>query len=241
MKILVNGATGVMGGYVLKAIEKGYGDSTLAAAVNVRDGSLLAFNGDCDCIIDFSHHLSTPVLVDVATRKNIPLVIATTGQSEEEMEIIKKASEIIPVFYSGNMAISITVFGELIKTALKAYPEAEVEIVECHHTRKHDAPSGTALMLGKAALEARPNYHLTVGRTVESGKRDSKEITIHSLRMGNVVGDHEIIINAGNQIFTMKHQMLDRAVFAEGAIVAANYLVKQKPGFYGMKDLIKSL
>ena len=160
---------------------------------------------------------------------------------EEDMALIRQAAKVIPVFRSGNMALGVTLMCDLVKTAVKAFPDADVEILEIHHTRKVDAPSGTAVMLGNAALEARPDAHLTVGRPAGNAKRDKNEITIHSLRMGNIVGTHEVMINAGTQVITLKHEALDRAMFAEGAITAANFLVKQQPVLYSMDDLVKQL
>ena len=241
MKILINGSKGHMGAYVKQAVERGYEGAEPAGFVDVTDNSLQEFTGPADCIIDFSHRAATKALMDYAVARNMPIVVAPTGQTEEDMALIRQAAKVIPVFRSGNMALGVTLMCDLVKTAVKAFPDADVEILEIHHTRKVDAPSGTAVMLGNAALEARPDAHLTVGRPAGNAKRDKNEITIHSLRMGNIVGTHEVMINAGTQVITLKHEALDRAMFAEGAITAANFLVKQQPGLYSMDDLVKQL
>ena len=118
------------------------------------------------------------------------------------------------------------------------FPDADIEIVESHHNQKLDVPSGTALMLAKAVQEARPQAELVVGRH-ENGKRKKSEVGIHSLRMGNTVGIHEVIVNTGTQIITLKHEAQDRSLFAEGALTAAAFITGKEPGIYDMKDLVK--
>lgn len=241
MKILINGSKGHMGAYVKQAVDQGFEGAELAGFVDVTDNTLQQFDGPADCIIDFSHRAATKTLMDYAVSRKMPIVVATTGQTEEDMELIRQAAKDIPVFRSGNMALGVILMSELVKTAVKAFPDADVEILEIHHTRKVDAPSGTAVIMGEAVLEARPEAHLTVGRPAGHEKRDKNEVTIHSLRMGNIVGTHEVLINTGSQVITLKHEALDRAMFAEGAVTAANFLVKQQPGLYDMHDLIKLL
>ena len=131
--------------------------------------------------------------------------------------MIRTASKSIPLFYSGNMSLGIALLTEMARMAAKMFPEADIEIVEQHHNRKIDVPSGTALMLAHAVQEARPDTVLNVGRH-ENGKRSPKEIGIHSLRMGNTVGVHEVIVNTGTQVLTLKHEAQDRSLFAEGAL-----------------------
>ena len=191
MKILINGSKGHMGAYVKQAVERGYEGAEPAGFVDVTDNSLQEFTGPADCIIDFSHRAATKALMDYAVARNMPIVVATTGQTEEDMALIlemgantirlahyqhaqaliRQAAKVIPVFRSGNMALGVTLMCDLVKTAVKAFPDADVEILEIHHTRKVDAPSGTAVMLGNAALEARPDAHLTVGRPAGNAAR----------------------------------------------------------------------
>ena len=243
MKIIVNGAAGHMGKNLLTMIESGCRGAELAASVDAFapgediQASLDLFTGEADCIIDYSHHSTTKVLTDYAVKRNIPLVIATTGQTPEEQEMIEAAAKKIPLFASGNMSIGIALLTELAKTTARMFPDADIEIVEAHHNRKIDVPSGTALMLAKAVQEARPDSELLIGRH-ENGRREKKQIDIHSLRMGNTVGIHEVIVNTGSQIITLKHEAQDRSLFAEGALAAAQFLIGKKPGLYNVADLV---
>lgn len=246
MRVLVNGAGGHMGSILRRLVEEGNQGTELAAAVEsvgATEGTLHSledFHGEADCIIDFSHPAGTKVLVDYAVKKGLPLIVATTGQEEAEIAMIHEAAKHIPVFFAHNMAVAAILVGELCKTVAAAFPDADIEILDYHHNRKVDVPSGTALIIANAIKEVRPNATYNIGRP-ENGKRTKEEIGIHSLRLGNVVGTHEIIFDTGTQMITIKHEAKDRAMFAEGAITAAVFLVKQKPGLYTMKDLVASV
>lgn len=243
MKILVNGAAGRMGRALRAMIDQGCQGSELAGAVDAfaASGDMLSsleqFTGQADCIIDFSNHAGTRGLTEYAAARKLPLVIATTGQTEDELAMIHAAAKTVPVFYSGNMSLGIALLTQLARTTAKMFPDADIEIVESHHNQKLDVPSGTALMLGKAVQEARPDSFLLVGRH-ENGKRQKQEIGIHSLRMGNTVGIHEVIVNTGTQIITLKHEAQDRSLFAEGALSAAAFLMGKAPGLYDMNDIV---
>lgn len=192
-----------------------------------------------DCIIDFSNHAGTADLIDFATKKNIPILIATTGHTEQEITLITQASTKIPVFFSANMSMGIALLIELAKITAKAMPEANIEIIEKHHNRKLDAPSGTALLLANELKEVRTDAEFKLGRA-GNAKREKNEIGISAVRAGNIVGDHEIIICTDSQTLTLKHEAHDRALFAEGALSAAKYLVEQKaPAMYDMKTMMK--
>ena len=242
MKIIVNGACGRMG-KALRAIMNERAVET-AAAVDPFAGeegilsSLADFSGEADCIIDFSNHTGAPALAEFAAKSKLPLVVATTGHTEDELAAIREAAKSVPVFYSGNMSLGIAVLTELVKTAVKMFPDADIEIVESHHNQKLDVPSGTALMLARAAQSVRPDSNLLVGRH-ENGKRTKSEIGIHSLRMGNTVGIHEVIINTGSQIISLKHEAQDRSLFAEGALAAAQFIIGKEPGLYNMDNIVK--
>ena len=242
MRIIVNGAGGRMGKALQAMMEKK--GLTLAGAVDpfaTAEGilpSLEACQADADIIIDFSNHASTPALTAYAVSKKLPLIIATTGHTAEELAMIRAAAEQIPVFHSGNMSLGIALLTALAKQTAALFPDADIEIVEAHHNQKLDVPSGTALMLARAVQEARPEAQPLVGRH-ENGKRTKNEVGIHSLRMGNTVGWHEVIVNTGTQIITLKHEAQDRALFAEGALSAAQFLVGKAPGLYTMKDMVK--
>ena len=237
MEIIINGAGGRMG-RALRAIT----ENPICVDAYVQEEGFYASLSDvkeqADCIIDFSNHAGIFDLMAYAAEKNLPVVVCTTGHTEEEMAAIRACAEKVPVFHSGNMSLGIAVLTQLVKTAVKMFPDADVEIVESHHNQKLDVPSGTALMLAKAVQAARPEATLLVGRH-ENGKRTKAEVGIHSLRMGNTVGIHEVIINTGTQLLTLKHEAQDRALFADGAVAAAAFLVAQKPGLYTMDDLVK--
>ncbi len=245
MNVLISGICGHMGREVVKLCENSYRGAALACGVdpNGCDEEIYpAFDavpvGEyIDCIIDFSHHSATPELLKFAVARNIPCVLCTTGHTEEELSLIQKTATKIPVFFSANMSLGVALLVELAKKAAAAMPEAEIEIIEKHHDRKLDAPSGTALMLANAICEVRPECYANVGRSGH-GKRTPEEIGIHAIRMGNVVGDHEVILCTPNQTITLKHEAHSRALFAEGAVVAAAYLVEQEAGLYDMQTML---
>ena len=194
---------------------------------------------EIDCIIDFSHHSATPEILAFAKERRIPAVIATTGHTDGEIAEIFEAAKEIPIFFSANMSLGVALLVELAKSAAAAMPDADIEIVEKHHNRKLDAPSGTALMLANAIKEARPETYAKVGRSGQ-GKREKNEIGIHAIRMGNTVGEHEVILATQNQTVTIKHEAHSRALFAEGAIAAAAFIVDCDAGLYDMNSLIKN-
>ncbi len=246
MKVIVCGASGRMGKELIGAIEGGFGCATLAAATDIvlpivncpayTDISLV--REEADIIIDFSHHSATKSLVEYAISKKLPLIIATTGQTEEEKEMINEAAKEIPIFYSGNMSIGIALLVSLVKQAVRIFPDADVEITEVHHNQKVDVPSGTALMLAEGVREARDGCgNFVIGRH-ENGKRKVGEIGIHSLRMGRVVGEHEVRIDTGSQTLTLSHKSHSRALFAEGALTAASYLLTKERGLYSVNDML---
>ena len=250
MNILLNGISGFMGREVARLCESNYRGASLAIGVDPSGGDfsapvyqslddIITLDG-VDCIIDFSHHSVTDSLLDFAIDNSLPLVLCTTGHTEEEIHRINKAAESIPLFYSGNMSVGVALLIELAKTTARAFPEAEIEIIEKHHNRKVDAPSGTALMLANAIREVRPEAYANCGRSGQ-GKRNSNEIGIHSIRMGNIVGEHEVIIGTENQTISLKHEAHSRALFAEGAIAAADFLVGRSAGLYDMRSMLSPI
>ena len=245
MRVLINGITGHMGQIVLSLVQSGYSDSTFAGGVspdvsveeNGQFRSFASFSGSADVIVDFSFHSGVRELLDYCFSKSLPVVIATTGHTEEEKALITEASKKIPVFYSANMSIGVAVLADLAKKAASVFPDADIEIVETHHNRKVDVPSGTALLLANSIKEARPSAEFNIGRP-ENGKRTKEEIGIHSLRMGNYFGKHEIYITTGSETLTLTHEAHNRTLFAEGALKAASFLCGKKSGLYNMKDMM---
>ncbi len=190
-----------------------------------------------DVVIDFSHHTAVSDVLAYAKKIGAAAVIGTTGHTPEEKALITAAAEEIPVFFSGNMSLGVAVLCRLAKQAALAFPEADIEIVEIHHTRKVDAPSGTAMMLFNAIKEVRPEAVANCGRSGE-GKRTREEIGISALRLGNVVGIHEVHIHTANQSLTLKHESGSRAMLADGAVEAAKFMAGKPNGLYNMESML---
>lgn len=238
MRAIVCGANGAMG----QLIRAELGEEAVGlVSIDGNNGVPKTFDelGDvnADVIIDFSHHTAVASVMEYAQKHNIAVVVGTTGHTAEEKEIIYAAAKNIPVFYSGNMSLGIAVLCRLAKQAAVCFPDADIEIVEVHHIRKVDAPSGTAHMIFNAIKEVRPNAVEHCGRAGE-GKRTPEEIGVSSLRMGNVVGIHEVHICTPAQTLTLKHEAHNRGMFASGAVEAARYLVGKGAGVHNMEHLL---
>ena len=246
MKIIVNGAGGRMGTVLCDLIEASDGFETAAKVsiefdTNVEKAefsSLFEFDGEADLIIDFSHHTATEDICKYAAEHSLPVIISTTGHTDDEIAKLKELSESVPVFKSGNMSLGVALVASLSKTAAGFFPDADIEIIEKHHNRKLDVPSGTALLIADEIKTVRPDAEYNIGRH-ENGLRSKNEIGIHSLRMGNEVGTHEVIISTGTQTITIKHESENRALFADGALSAAKFLLGKPAGLYTMKDMIE--
>ena len=193
---------------------------------------------EADVLIDFSHHSAVADVLAYAKDNGCAVVIGTTGPTEEEKALIFESAKYIPVFYSGNVSLGIAVLCRLAKQAAAFFPDADIEIVEIHHNRKVDAPSGTALMLFNAIKEVRPQAVAHCGRAGE-GKREKDEIGISALRMGSVVGIHEVHICTPTQTLTLRHESGSRAMLAEGAVNAARFMVGKGIGLYTMNELLE--
>lgn len=242
MKYMIHGAMGYMGKEVLKLLGTRFPEiEVVLIDTNSDCEGILKSPFDCsekvDCIIDFSHHSATKTLTDYAARTKTPLVLATTGQTPEELAMIDAAAKTVPVFFASNMSVGIAVLIRMAKQAARAFPDADIEIVETHHNRKLDVPSGTALTIGKALQQVREDAVLNIGRH-ENGKREKTQIDIHSLRMGNIAGIHEVHICTQTQTITLRHEAHDRSLFAEGAIDAAKFLDRKPAGLYNMENLL---
>ena len=240
MKIIINGAGGKMG-HILADMAGAENVSALVdvmfATENGKYHALDDFTGEADCVIDFSNHSATQAVTSYCVKRNLPVLIASTGQSPEEHALIREAAAKIPVFTSPNMSVGVALVADIAERVARLFGDCDIEMIEAHHNQKLDVPSGTALMLAKRIQEARENSTLNIGRH-ENGKRPQNEIGIHSLRYGSEVGTHEIIFSNGLETITIKHDAKNRALFANGALAAAKWLVNQKPGLYGMKDFI---
>ena len=190
-------------------------------------------------IIDFSVPQATFAILEFAKQKNVPIVIATTGFSESELKKIEKYSENIPIFKSANMSFEINVMAKLVSELAQKLENSDIEIIETHHNRKIDSPSGTALILADSinkSLENQMTYEYN--RHAKREKRSKMEIGIHSIRGGTEVGKHSVIFFGDNESFEITHNCTSRSVFARGAIKAAKYMLHQDKGLYSMDDLI---
>ena len=238
MRAIVCGANGAMG----KLICGIFGDEVVGkVSIDGENNVPKTFEElgevQADVVVDFSHHTAIASVLAYAKKIGAAAVIGTTGHTAEEKERIFAAAKEIPVFYAGNVSLGIAVLCRLVKQAAGYFPDADIEIVEIHHTRKVDAPSGTAHMLFNAVKEVRPNAYENCGRSGE-GKRTKDEIGIHALRMGNVVGIHEVHINTGNQTLVLKHESGSRAMLADGAVAAARFMEGKGAGLYNMESIL---
>lgn len=238
MRAVVCGAGGAMGRLICQLL----GDRLVGkVSLDRGNGSVATFAelGDVqpDTVIDFSHHSAVAEVLRYAEEKGCSAVIGTTGHTPEEKAQIAEAAKRLPVFYAGNVSLGIAVLCRLAKQAAAAFPDADIEIVETHHTRKVDAPSGTAWMLFEAIRSVRPEAVANCGRSGE-GKRDKREIGIHALRLGNVTGIHEVHICTQNQRLVLRHEAQTREMLAEGAVSAAAFMEGRSAGLYDMESIL---
>lgn len=247
--VLVSGCKGKMGQILCRLIEE---DRDMEVRVGVDpnvsgteeypvvSNLLDILQGTADeisVIIDFSSHEATSSIIRFAVNERKPIVIATTGISEEDVAKMEEAAKEIPIFYSANMAYDVCVFKRILKVAVPLLKGADIEIAEEHHRRKKDSPSGTAIMLAETINKILNNEKKIVyGRTE---KREPNEIGISSVRGGTICGTHTVKFIGENDIFEIKHTALSREMFAEGAIKAAKFITEEgrKPGLYTMDDL----
>lgn len=243
MIVVVNGAGGRLGQEVLKAA-KSAGHSVVAvdksgvSPEEVTYSDLAAYQGKADVVVDFSSHLATEELTSYVVSRSLPLVLATTGQIEEEKALIYRAAKSVPLFFSANMSFGVALLISLVKKAAELLPQDDVEIVETHHNHKADAPSGTALMIASAISDTLGGRKVVKGRNGLS-KREKGEIGISSVRIGSVVGKHEVMFGDGVETITLTHEAHDKALFALGALRAAAFIVGKPAGLYDMQSLVE--
>lgn len=197
------------------------------------------FTGEADAVIDFSHPSALTPLLSFCKNRSVAAVLATTGYSPEQLAEINEAAKSVPIFRSANMSLGINVVVELIKKAAAILDGYDIEIVERHHNRKVDAPSGTALMLADAAassLPYEPDY--VYERHSVRHPRDKQEIGISAVRGGTIVGDHEVIFAGRDEVIELHHHAASREIFASGAVKAAKFISGKASGLYSMADLV---
>lgn len=247
IKILINGCNGKMGQEVAKIVNSD-NDCVLVGGVDKENTGEFTFpvytdykmiEDKPDVIIDFSIPVATMNILDYAKEEHIPIVIATTGFSVDQEAEIKSASEVIPVFKSANMSFDINLMSRIVANLAKQLSDNDIEIIETHHNRKIDSPSGTAMLLADSINEALDNsMTYEFNRHDKHEKRSKKEIGISSVRGGNIVGEHSVIFFSENESFEIKHTSYSRSVFADGSVKAAKFMAdKQGAGFFNMNDM----
>lgn len=249
MKIIICGYCGKMGQAVRKAAKNDL-DCEVVAGVDINpfeNAEISVYKNinqvkeTADVVIDFSNPSALEGLLDYCKFAKTSAVICTTGLSSEQIEKIKEASEVLPIFYSRNMSLGVNLLAELSKITAKILGgDFDIEIIEKHHNQKIDAPSGTALMLAEEISSEIPSaVDYVFDRTKTRKPRSKNEIGIHSVRGGSIVGDHEVIFAGNKEIVSLAHHAESREIFANGAIKAAKFLMSGENGFYTMKDMIK--
>ena len=196
---------------------------------------------EADVVIDFSNAKAVDGLLDYCVEKQIPVVLCTTGLSEEQLQKVEESSKKVAVLRSANMSLGINLLMQLLKEATKVLSPAgyDIEIVEKHHNKKMDAPSGTALAIADAINEAMDDrYTYKLDRSAERARREANEIGIQAVRGGTIVGEHEVLFCGPDEVIEIKHTAYSKAIFGKGAIQAAQFLKGKKPGMYQMSDVI---
>ncbi len=238
LSILLNGAKGRMGAAIAAAAPRM--GVTVAASTDQGDDVASAIAG-VDVIVDFSSAKATQGLLELAVAARKPLVIGTTGHSPEEKALLLKSAAKVPCVWAGNFSVGVNLLYALTRRASRTLGEDyDTEVVEMHHRLKKDAPSGTAARLLEIILEERKlgRENLRHGREGITGERPHSEVGVHSLRGGDVIGDHTVIFAGSGERLELTHRASDRAVFANGALRAAKWVVAQKPGVYDMQDVL---
>lgn len=247
MNVLLNGALGKMGNEVKEAIKNKQNFNIVCGfdkEENLTEefpiySNIEKIKEKIDVIIDFSVPLATFKILEYAVKKQIPIVIATTGFTKEETEKIKEFSKKIPIFKSSNMSLDINLMAKIVQEIAKVLKSTDIEIIETHHNRKIDSPSGTAILLADSInkiFNGEKQYNFE--RMQKREKREKNEIGFSSIRGGNIVGEHTVKFFSENETLEITHTAYSRQVFAEGAIKAAEFIVSKKEGLYDMNDLV---
>lgn len=230
IKIIIHG-TGTMSSILKNVIEA---EKDLEVSGFADDLS----NEKGDIIIDFSHFSRIPNMLNFAVNNNIPIVICTTGYDDKILSQIKEASSKIPILLSSNTSIGINLMNDLVSKMAENLNGFDIEIIETHHNKKVDSPSGTAKTLFNAINQTLENKMNLINGRKGNHKRDKNEIGIHSIRGGSVVGEHRVIFYGDDEAIEIKHSAMSKKIFVYGAIKAAKFLIGKKPNLYGMKDVL---
>lgn len=248
-KIIMHGCNGAMG-QVITGLAAEDNTIEIAAGIDLSDtgrnsypvfASLEECNVSADVIVDFASAKAVDSLLDYSAENQIPVVLCTTGLSKEQLNHVEETAKKTAVLRSANMSLGVNLLLKLVKEAAEVLAAADfdIEIVEKHHNRKLDAPSGTAIALADSINEAMDHrYHYKYDRSADRVRRDQDEIGIQSVRGGSIVGEHDVIFAGTDEVITLSHTAYSRAIFAKGAILAAKYLAGKGPGLYNMADVI---
>lgn len=249
VRVIMNGCNGKMG-QVITGIIAEDAQAEIVAGIDVYDGiknpypvfsNIADCNVDADVIIDFSNAKAIDGLLDYVEAKKMPVVLCTTGLSEEQLQRVEKVSKEVAVLKSANMSLGINTIMKLLQQAVQVFAPAgyDVEIVEKHHNQKLDAPSGTAIALADSMNEVMDHqYEYIYDRSQRRQKRDAKELGISAVRGGTIVGEHEVIFAGTDEVIEIKHTAYSKAVFAKGAVEAAKFLSGKPAGLYDMSHVI---
>lgn len=248
IKAIMHGCNGAMG-QVISSLAEADGEMEIVAGVDLnterKNGyPVYASLEECpraDVIIDFASAKAVDHLLDYCAATGTPVVLCTTGLSEEQIRRVEETAKTAAVLRSANMSLGINLLLKLVKEAARVLAAADfdIEILEKHHNRKLDAPSGTALALADSINEAMESqYHYVYDRSSRRQKRDPKEIGIQSVRGGSIVGEHDVIFAGQDEVITISHTAYSRAIFAKGAVAAAKFLAGKTSGLYDMADVI---
>lgn len=248
IRLIINGASGAMGKVLAQAAGES-GDYQVVAGVGLDDGASYSFplykkleeiKEEGDLVIDYSNQALLPGLLDYCREKKLPLVIATTGLTDEDHAKIDLASQDIPIVQAGNYSLGINVMEKAVEALSKALADYDIEIVEAHHNKKKDAPSGTALMLYEAANKGREGrLSQTFDRTKKSEAREKTEVGISSIRGGDIVGVHEVIFAGGDEVLTISHRAGSKKIFALGSLNAGRFVIQKDKGRFNMEDVLE--
>lgn len=246
MNILISGVTGAMGQVLIDLISDSKHQIVAGFANKSPEdfsfpvySSLTDVEEEVDLVIDFSQPASLKALLDYGKSNTIPLVIATTGYTDEEEQAIREVSSEIPVLFAKNMSLGINMTEKIVEQLAHALPQFDIEIIEKHHRYKKDSPSGTAKMLVEAAKAGRSDESPVVeGRSGHYDERLKNEIGVMAVRGGTIVGEHTVLFAGEDEVIEIKHSAQSKKVFANGALTAAEFLMEQAPGLYDMNDVL---
>ncbi len=252
INIVLCGAAGRMGLEIIKAAQASDDVDVIAgveakgnesvgktiSGVKISD-NVLSVIENADCVVDFTHHTATMAILKMVKRYRKPYVTGTTGFSDSERQEIENASKNFPIFIAPNMSVGVNHLYNLVASSAAVLSDTDIEIIETHHRQKKDAPSGTAKAIAKILKKLKPDIGFVYGREGTTGERKRGEICIHSVRGGDVVGEHRVLFLGNGEFLELRHHATSRRCFASGALAAVRFIINKAPGLYNMQDLLK--